>query len=401
MKVITYSLREGQSHSDRYYQVISNVTDQVLVEARGWIQGVLAAFHDDLHGVQREQARSKDEYVLDLLTLGVLWQVYGGRSLHPAQGPRRLLSLLADMRERYSWVKPAADWVRGVLSTLVLQSNNRSEVPSLTLDRLDRLLSWLDATGTFREEVKRISLWRDFLRDQAADAAESYLESMVEFASWFQEYTQQALGRYTPNVDQFLAEVHPAYRWREDAIFCGRQRVEYHLCMVGSEILNRAFRQDFVQTERKLVLLPPCMRPQPDTHCQAVQTPFGERCAGCTPTCHIHQVSQMGAKHGFEVLILPDELSIFSGKETPQAKDNAYGVVGVSCVLTNPSGGWETKALKVPAQGVLLDYCGCSYHWHRSGIATAINLRQLKKVLGIDAGRGKAEYAKSAYQVAL
>ena len=59
------------------------------------------------------------------------------------------------------------------------------------------------------------------------------------------------------------------------------------------------------------------------------------------------------------------------------------GVDGVSCVLTNASGGWETRALGIPAQGVPLDYCGCRWHWHKEGIPTATNVDQVLRVLGI------------------
>ena len=62
---------------------------------------------------------------------------------------------------------------------------------------------------------------------------------------------------------------------------------------------------------------------------------------------------------------------------------------GVSCVLTNISGGWETRALGTPAQGVLLDYCGCSWHWHEKGIPTDVNVGQLLHVLGIDQDRSQ------------
>ena len=68
-----------------------------------------------------------------------------------------------------------------------------------------------------------------------------------------------ALGRYTPNVEFFLAYSHPAYRWREDFIFTGRQRVEYHLYMVGMEIMNRSFRELFLKAEQKILFVPPCM----------------------------------------------------------------------------------------------------------------------------------------------
>jgi hypothetical protein len=111
------------------------------------------------------------------------------------------------------------------------------------------------------------------------------------------------------------------------------------------------------------------------------------------------QLTKLGKKIGFDVFILPDELSVFSSGAVKPVDDEAVGIVGVSCVLTNPPGGWETKDLGIPAQGVLLDYCGCSYHWHKEGIPTDINTSQLLQVLGFsedisqevrDEERGKA-----------
>jgi hypothetical protein len=193
----------------------------------------------------------------------------------------------------------------------------------------------------------------------------------------------KTLGKYTPNVDRFLEEKHPEYQWREDRFFCGRKREEYHLNMVGTEILNRAFRADFLETETKIVLLPPCMKARQDGSCQAVPSPFGDQCAHCTPGCRIHQATLLGEKYGFGVTIIPHELSVFSSGKIKAPKKRAIGIVGVSCPLTNVTGGWETKDLGVPAQGVLLDYCGCHWHWHpQEGIPTDINFNQLLKIIG-------------------
>jgi hypothetical protein len=81
---------------------------------------------------------------------------------------------------------------------------------------------------------------------------------------------------------------------------------------------------------------------------------------------------------------LPHELSVFASGTVEPMNGGQAGVVGISCVLTNPSGGWETKDLGIPAQGVLLDYCGCPWHWHEEGFPTDINLRQLLAVIGIN-----------------
>jgi hypothetical protein len=55
----------------------------------------------------------------------------------------------------------------------------------------------------------------------------------------------------------------------------------------------------------------------------------------------------------------------------------------VSCALTNWSGGWEAQSMGIPAQGVLLDYVGCSYHWDKTGFPTDLNLHKLAEVLDL------------------
>jgi len=86
-------------------------------------------------------------------------------------------------------------------------------------------------------------------------------------------------------------------------------RVEYHLNMVGTELLNRALCQAFLATPRKVVLAPPCMRAKRDDECKAVKTAEGQLlCQACTPDCRIHQLTRLGQKHGFEVYLIPDEL---------------------------------------------------------------------------------------------
>jgi hypothetical protein len=107
-------------------------------------------------------------------------------------------------------------------------------------------------------------------------------------------------------------------------------------------------------------------------------TPLGERCAACTPTCRIHQVTKLGEKHGFSVFMIPEELRVFGGGNGAGA---TMGVVGVSCILTNWTGGWDAERIGLPAQGVLLDYVGCKFHWDDDGFPTDINLHKLMEIV--------------------
>jgi len=384
-EIITYSLRAGEKFSDQYYRDIANFTDHALTEANQRARSIIKEFQGFIQQTGRESLRSQSEYIFEFLTLGVLWNTYGVNAIDSNGLPQRFLAALAAVRKQNESLKPGIDFIRGILATLFLfrQSSDGDKNPAPTLENMDQLLSWLAATGDFTEEVKRFNAWRDFLSTKRHEEVARGLDAAAALADWFQSHSLETLGRYTPNVEEFLVKTHPTYRWREDVIFCGRRRVEYHLNMVGTEIMNRAFRDQFLKTERKVVFVPPCMRAKPDGECKAHPTPFGEHCGACTPTCRVHQVTKLGEKHGFDVFIIPDELSVVSDKKMKTPNSNRLGLVGISCPLTNMTGGWETRRLGIPAQGVLLDYCGCPWHWHKQGIPTDININQLLRVLDI------------------
>ncbi|MFP4164743.1 MAG: hypothetical protein ACLFQB_12870 [Chitinispirillaceae bacterium] len=67
----------------------------------------------------------------------------------------------------------------------------------------------------------------------------------------------------TAGVSEFLTVKHPSYRGREDELFCGKEKIEYFLNMVASELMNRGLREQFENTSERVVLVPGCMRAQP------------------------------------------------------------------------------------------------------------------------------------------
>jgi len=384
METITYSLLNGQDRSDQYYQDAATLADEVLAEAENRLSPLLEVFHEYTSHSTGKTDGTQFERIFELLTLGTLWRLYAGQVPKVKATQQRLFLWLTALREKGGLTKAAADFLRSMLTTLFLKpkQDHPGGTVSPTLAEMEWLLNWLQATNDFDEEVRRLSVWHEFLSGQPTEGVKGYLKEIVEFCAWFERRSESVLGRYTPNVEKFLTETHPSYRWREDFTFCGRRRVEYHLNMVGTELLNRTFRTSFLSTERKIVIVPPCMRLQPEQKCKAKETSFGALCASCTPACRVNQLTKLGQKHGFQVLIMPDELSVFSVGSDQAGRGDGIGVVGVACALTNAPGGWKTERLGVPAQGVLLDYCGCSYHWHKKGIPTDVNFGEVLEVVG-------------------
>lgn len=385
-RIITYSLLDGHKRSDQFYLDLAAFTEKALAEGDDRVGGLVAGFQDFLEETGREKVRTAAEYLYELLTLGVLWRVYGSAAVELASGPQRFLAWLGHIRKKSKILKPLVDLLRGVLVSLFvpLAESNGKRISTPSLSDLAYLIAWLDATGDSKEEIKRLQGWWDYLETLSTKEVKANLEKALAYALWFEESSLDALGKYTPQVDHFLTETHPNYRWREDRVFCGRQRVEYHLSMVGAEIMNHITRQQFLSADRKLVIVPPCMVHNLDD-CKAISTPWGDKCQACTPGCRVNQVTKLGEKYGFEVRIIPDDLAVYANGHKGESREiNKVGVIGVCCPLTVVSGHWKTRDLGVPAQGVLLDFCGCPWHWALDErVITDVNFNQLLRTLGL------------------
>ncbi len=383
MYTITYSLRgEGQT-AELYYKEILSFADKVLAEALEVLQEVIDSYLSYLDTEKLTKSISKEEAILELLILGVLWRVYGGDSQHLDTLPESVMIKLSDLRKNNEALKPGINVIKGVLSTLFLSPDlyDHLKIEEPGKEKLDKLLCWLSATGEFEQEVKRLRIWQRFFEQLTNNQIYNIISEAISLALWFEESSEALIGEYTGNVERFLNEFRPKHYWREDVIFCGRRRVEYHLNMVGAEIMNRAFRKAFTSTSKKLLLLPTCMRIGGSVSCAAVNNGRWFKCRKCIENCQVCQLSKQGEAQGFDVLMVAHGSSISSSSNDDVLFDSDTGVIGVSCVLNLISGGWMLKEMGIPAQCVLLDYCGCKTHWHEEGIPTQIDINKLKCIL--------------------
>ena len=370
-KIITYSLRLDQPDSDAYYRAVAAFADAWQPEAIRATSALIAGFRD-YRLTRNLPDRSDGEYVFELLVIGVLLSEHALDIARMSGFVRSILKGLVSIQKRWPPTEKAVKRLRGWTGALARMFTPAGQPAAASLAGL---LDWLRANEE-NGKADRLAEWQVFFDTNPAAFAAS--AACLALAARFADASQAALGQYTAQVPAFLQASAPTRRWQYDAEFVARTRTEYHLGMLGTEVLNRAYRQRFLATAQRIVIVPPCMRIQPEEQCKAATTPFGARCQACTPACRVHQLTRLGEKKGFGVFIMPDELRVFGAGE---GKGPAHiGVVGVSCALTNWSGGWDVDGLGIPAQGLLLDYCGCSYHWDKKGIPTDLNLRTILKI---------------------
>lgn len=379
MESVTYSLKRNHNNSNEYYEEIKSFTDEFLNEFEYFETSVISDFISYLERNDINEIRSYDEYIFEFLMLGTFWRIYSQKASCLDENPQKILENLVTERNQNEPAKETIDIIRGLLMKPFLLSENNNTL-DLTINNFEKLLLYLKAVGDFNQELKRLEIWKDFLETKTPEISSKYLENAFLFADWFEFRSKAVLGKYTSDVNKFLAEKHLEHLWKEDVIFCGRKEVEYHMNMVGAELMNRAFNKEFENRPRKALLLPGCMRISGEI-CKAEETKLGLRCIGCAKNCNVHHLTDMGEIYGFEVYIISHESSAFS-KSSKEDREE-LGIVGVACVSNLIAGGWKSDSLGIPAQCVLLDSASCKNHWDTRGIPTEINVDHLMKLFKI------------------
>ncbi len=384
-----YDLRLGEETSQRFYGDVAAFSARVIGEIEIRAAAVLHGYSRYVRDALGEADRSRGEYGLELLTLGMALRMYSGVAVATPGWVIALARDLYRLRHRSPRMKPALDFVRAGLFELFMRKKadgGGCGVPGGAQREtnfyvvLPRLIEWLQATGEFNQEARRLDNWRGYLGQLAPGEAEGWVVTSVSLFDWFRREAEDALGKYTASVAGFLETTYAARFWREDQIFCGRQPVEYHLGMVASEVMNDGLLEAFNGKSKKVLLVPTCMRGVRGDDCKAVVRGLDIRCAGCDPECAINRISKRMRAEGVQVFMVPHSSGFSRWLERWQ-NDPTVGVAAVACMMNILAGGYEMRARGIASQCVPLDYPGCKKHWTQNGVPTGANEERLVQIV--------------------
>jgi len=379
---LVYDLRQQDGCSDGFYVDVARFSDEVLAGIEQRAAAALDGYTSHVQLFLRETPRSRGEYAIELLTLGLTLRRYGEAAKSTPTWVVQLTRELFELRRSSSLLKPVADLLRALMTRSFLMSRiGRKTTGEMPLaDGLPRLIEWLHATGEFEQEAVRLHNWRSFLDTLSQQEATHWIETATELFDWFKIEADKALGAYTRGISDFLAGEYAWRGCREDQIFCGKDPAEYHLCMVAAEVMNRGLRAEFERTPLQVVLVPTCLRGAHADTCRAVFSGVDISCAACDPDCTVNRITQQMRDLGAMVYLVPHATGFSRWLERWQ-RTPEYGVTAVACLLNILPGGYEMRARGIASQCVPLDYPGCQKHWRSQGISTSLNEDQLVRIV--------------------
>lgn len=367
---------DSLAQGDSFHGVLSRFADEFLTEAEGRVGDLIDARLALLGAGNEEPVRSRGEYAIELLTFGILRSEYAALARATSDTTLRRMADLWRARSTQPEHKAAADQERGRIFLGILHRAWEQKSDAAPDDA--RLVAWLAATGEFVQESRRMEAWQTGA--QAFWSNDEFIAATSDFAAWFEARAKSVLGGWTSGVEEFRRCVLESDAPREDLFLVTRAERLYHLNMLGSEVMNRAFRPGYDSRPRKIVLVPGCMRARDDKSCQARRDGLDIVCARCHPSCEVAALDRLGEEKGFGVRVVPHASSFTDWLEHwSRAPDTA--LVAAACPLHLVPGGYEMRALGLEAQCLLLEFSGCKRHWDPSGTPTRLDRNRLLKLV--------------------
>jgi hypothetical protein len=200
-----YDLTAGQPGSDACFAAVAEFAECVIGEAEYRAAPLLDEYAGYLRIATSEPPRTRMEYALELLTLGMALRLYASAAARTPEWAVGLAEWLLRVRRGSRWLKPLADFARGLLFRFWFATPAESNDPRLArVELMPHLLRWLDATGEFTEEAARLRHWHGYLEAAASHASMACRETAACFFDWFAAEANDALGAYTKGVRAFL-----------------------------------------------------------------------------------------------------------------------------------------------------------------------------------------------------
>lgn len=193
--ILTYELQEKNS-ARVYYEVTEFLADELQKKMK-ILDKHISLFQNYICEQNLESVRDKVEYEIELVYLAVVY-----RWIHRVSGKHTYL------------------------------------LSEISYTGLQEIISRMEKTGEFKEEVQRSFNWMEFFcgyDDRKWADLWGKIEKIIEMVDYS---GKKYLKKYLPKVDIFLETRARAWDEREDAGLILRDKSCYYINMIGAQILN-------------------------------------------------------------------------------------------------------------------------------------------------------------------
>jgi hypothetical protein len=264
---------------------------------------------------------------------------------------------------------PGYDPVNGKTYSLFGKSDSTSEYYETIRLLADKVLALNPLTRELVEEISRFSSRKKLLKKSLG--IDNPVNRMLVILNLIDPY----LKKYTENVEEHLRSLPVSKIWDRRL---ATTREQYHLYMLEIELTNRLFRTEFINADRKIALLPYCLRDF-SADCKAEKNGFDYQCKQCSANCYQNHTSTILKVYNIEPYIWMGGNMKQLAKYTLHEK-RTFGVLGIACIPELTFGMRSCRKNKIPVVGIPLNANRC-LRWFGEFFQNSIDLAELEKLV--------------------
>jgi hypothetical protein len=233
----------------------------------------------------------------------------------------------------------------------------------------DKILENTTEIESVIENIGRFSSKKSYLRRLLKDnKTNSPISDIIQLINPY-------LKKYTENTEEHLRTLPSSKFWDRRL---GTTREQYHLYMVEIELTNRLFASEFKKADKKIALLPYCLRDF-SADCQASKNGFDYQCRQCSLKCFQNHASEILKNNNIEPYIWMGGKMKQLAKYTFKDK-RTFGVLGIACIPELLWGLRNCHKNRIPVVGIPLNANRC-IRWFGEFFPNSIDLNELKKLV--------------------
>lgn len=180
----------------------------------------------------------------------------------------------------------------------------------------------------------------------------------------------EELSTFTLPIKEHFKSL-PAIKYFDSTI--STLEYQYHLYMIEIELTNILNKKDFLNSERKIALLPHCLRENIEL-CKAKSDGTDYLCRHCKKSCYVSQISKMLEDRNITPYIWLD------ADFNKLVNDKNTGILGIACIVELTMGLRRCDKKGITAVGIPLNANRCR-RWMGDFYPTSVDLEQLEKLI--------------------
>ncbi len=372
----SFEANNEKPNSNKYYKVVADLSDRLILDAEKNFAGIINGYEQYIAANSIENKRHRSEYLVDLLAIGVLWNVYISNAMAAKFIVNKFSHALAQLKPEDPHTEAAVGKLRSqIINEYLLEHSD--EPPVADIDNYKLLLDWLISASCFSEEVMRMMKWEGYFSSLEEQKLSSTLNNIINYAFDFSDNAFPVLHNFTNGLLDFLESSFSKEDYSDDIIMQIRSEEEYHFNMIANHLINKTQKEAFKSRKKKIVLLPSCLSPEisPDENDKFHQKCRDSKCN----SGKINKIINDLGNENIEVRTVPHRFFSKIFLEFANSEDTA--ILAIVCSLGLYATALEMRRLNIPCQVMPLDHASCAKYWDKDGYATELNTEQLLKIL--------------------